>query len=88
MSKRELKCLKVLVEHYNSDYNCLFFRYIAKATRLNQQQVRRSVRSLTRKGLAQLVRGLVDDDNMLAGSGYCATQRGVGYIDEKNYDIK
>ena len=45
-------------------------------TKLEKTQVRRSVRSLARKGLAEFVRGLFDDDGMVAGSGYCCTRAG------------
>lgn len=72
ISDREKQCLKVLMSHGQDDY-CFFFKGISNDTKLTIIQVRRSVRSLARKGLAELIRGLIDDDGMLAGSGYIAT---------------
>ena len=80
ISEREQKCLKILAEHYQSDQNCLYFRAFTLSTRLNTKQVRRTVRSLARKGLAEYIRGLFDEDGMVAGSGYCATEEGYDLI--------
>jgi hypothetical protein len=44
----------------------------APATR----EVRRIVRQLARKGLAEFYRGLFDDEGRLCGSGYCITDAG------------
>lgn len=41
------------------------------------REVRRIVRQLARKGMAEFYRGLFDDDGMLCGSGYCVTQKGL-----------
>ena len=76
ISERERKCLMVLAEEYGSEANCLYMRHIADIAKLALVQVRRSVRSLARKGLAEYVRGLMDDDGV-AGSGYCATRAGA-----------
>lgn len=83
ISDRERKCLESLVMIY-SEYDegrCTYFRVISKQTGLTEQQVRRSVRSLARKGLAEYHRGLFDDDGFTAGSGYCATKAGAELID-------
>jgi len=79
ISKRELDCLKVLDEYYHSDQNCLYFRAFT-STKLKISQVRRAVRSLARKGYAEYVRGLFDDDGMVAGSGYCITKKGHEFL--------
>jgi predicted transcriptional regulator len=80
VSDRERKCLKILVEYSDSDASCLYFRTIARRTGLGRIQVKRSVRSLARKGLAEYIRGLFDDEGMVAGSGYCATQTGREFM--------
>lgn len=85
LSERERKCLVDLVEaggdeDYWEEGHCYYFRTIAKDTGLTEQQVRRSVRALARKGLAEHTRGLIDDDGMMAGSGYCATELGAKII--------
>lgn len=81
VSPRERKVLAVLAQHYSSDMNCLYFRYIASETGLEVKQVRRSVRSLARKGLAEYVKGLFNNDGEVAGSGYCCTREGRAVFD-------
>lgn len=83
VSERELRILEVLTDHYCMEGNCLYFSYIGKLTSLDRSQVKRSVRSLARKGFAEYVRGLFDDDGMVAGSGYCATRAGVDFFNTK-----
>jgi DNA-binding MarR family transcriptional regulator len=80
VSEREHKCLAVLAEIYDEESNCYYMRHIAKVTGLDLVQVRRSVRALARKGLAEYVRGLFDEDGMVAGSGYCCTRAGFELI--------
>ena len=59
ISDRERKCLEQLVEWYGDDErNCVYMKGIAAQTGLDMAQVRRSVRSLARKGLAEYQRGL------------------------------
>lgn len=77
ISENQLKVLQVLGEHFSADANCLYIRTIAKEAKLEQRIARIAVRALARKGLAQYVRGLFDDDGMVAGSGYCATREGA-----------
>ena len=77
LSENQLKVLRVLGKHYNSEYNCLYMRYIAKETGLEFRVVRLAVRALARKGLAEYHRGLFGDDGMVAGSGYCASYEGA-----------
>jgi DNA-binding MarR family transcriptional regulator len=76
LNARERTCLEELVAYYNAEGNCLYMGHIASTTGLTLSQVRRSVRSLARKGLVELVRGLTDDEGLLRGSGYCATRTG------------
>jgi len=52
-----------------------FFRSVAKRSRLNRQQARRAVRALARKGLAEYLGPLWDDEG-LVGSGYGVTSLG------------
>lgn len=72
---KERKCLKVLAEHYGLDSNYLYFIHIMDVTKLTRGEVRRAVRSLARKGLAEYRRGLWSDDGP-AGAGYCCTKEG------------
>lgn len=77
ISERERQCLRVLADEYSSECNCLYMRYIAQETKLDLVQVRRSVRSLARKGYAEYHRGLFNDDGQVAGSGYAASFEGA-----------
>ena len=80
ISDRERKCLEQLVEWYGDDErNCVYMKGIAAQTGLDMAQVRRSVRSLARKGLAEYQRGLMNEDGV-AGSGYCATEKGAALL--------
>lgn len=85
ISERERKCLEYLAKIYPHDEaNVAYFRDIAKKTGLEERKVRCAVRSLARKGLTEYVRGLFDDDGMVAGSGYAATYEGAKFIDPCN----
>jgi hypothetical protein len=66
--------LKVLDENYHE--NCLYSSGVVDLTGLNRLQARRAIKSLVRRGMAELQRGLFDDDGKIAGSGYSCTQAG------------
>lgn len=83
VSERELLCLKALatIDFENEDGHCSYFRAIAKLSGLPEDQTRKAVRSLVRKGLAEYHRGLFDDDAMVAGSGHCISREGKRYME-------
>lgn len=56
---------------------CWYFRGIADHTELSLPKVKRACRALKTQGLAECKHGLFDDDGMVAGSGYCATIKGL-----------
>jgi len=69
---------KVLAALYNEDGICFSgFAFLMEETGLDRKAVRRSCRSLKRKGLAQFASGLWDEDGEPRGSGYAATKEGV-----------
>lgn len=76
LTKSECMVLKCLEEHSGHDENCLPSGFIAALTDLSLLQARRAVKSLQRRGYAELVRGIFRDDGSLAGSGYCCTPEG------------
>lgn len=80
VNENERKVLEYLAESWSDEVNCYFFKGIAEQTKLEIKQVRRACRSLKKKGYAEFVRGLFDDDGMVAGSGYCATRKGAALI--------
>ena len=82
ISEREAKVLEVLADHFLSECNCLFFKTIASLSGVEKHLVRRVTRSLARKGLAEFIRGLFDDEGMVAGSGYCCTRAGKELSDQ------
>ena len=84
VSEREQAVLNILANHYeNDEANCLYMSYIANELKLEISQVRRAVRSLARKGLAILERGLMDYDGYLQGGGYRSTSGGYELIKSK-----
>lgn len=78
MSPNEKQALAALASAYvESDGFCyLSFAGIASRSGLDPKLVRRTVRSLARKGFAQYCRGLWTEDGEVAGSGYACTQAG------------
>ena len=80
INEKQKKVLKYLAQYWEDDYNCLFFKYIARTTKLTIKEVRRACRSLAKKGLTEYMTGLVDGDGMVAGSGYCCTEKGADFI--------
>ncbi len=86
MTDNDKKVLKVLVDHYDRECNCLHFSFLSEVTDLDCKAVRRIVRRLARNGMAQFVRGLFDDEGRVAGSGYCCTLKGK--IENEEYEQK
>jgi hypothetical protein len=77
LSERETLALNALAGCYNDDGNYLPFATIAARSGLDPKHVRRTVRSLARKGYAAYGRGLWRwDDGGPAGAGYCCTAAG------------
>ncbi|WP_439357734.1 hypothetical protein [Bradyrhizobium sp. DASA03007] len=76
VSERELKALRALGQVYADDGNYLSFRGIAQRSGLDPSHVRRSVRALARKGLAEFGKGLWCEDGP-RGAGYCCTHDGM-----------
>jgi Mn-dependent DtxR family transcriptional regulator len=81
MSPNERKALAALVEHYSIDFGYFTFATIASESGLAPHLVRRTVRSLARKGFAEYAKGLWTEDGRLAGAGYRATEAGRNAID-------
>ncbi len=71
------KCLDALDGLTRPDGEmCVPFKPIMSATELDRKTVRRTVRALARKGLAEYFRGLWSEDGQPAGAGYCITRAG------------
>lgn len=81
VSAREKQALMALFDNYSDDFGYLGFKTIAACSGLDIRHVRRSVRALARKGLAEYGRGLWTEDGEPAGSGYCCTRAGADYAD-------
>lgn len=79
----EKAVLALLAEEYDPVYGehpCFYTSGLQKSLKLKRIQVRRAVRSLVSKGLAELVKGLINEDTgLLAGSGYSTTDDGYRY---------
>lgn len=79
LTKREVPILHLLDEYTRPDGEfCVPFRRLSGEPKDSAwtREVRRIVRQLARKGMAELYRGLFTDDGMLCGSGYCITPAG------------
>lgn len=74
VSEREMLALNALAGTGEDYY--LNFKAVARRSGLRPEYVRRSVRALARKGLAEYGKGLWTEDGELAGSGYRATAAG------------
>jgi len=79
LNEKEKKILAALVEEWDSwgESGYFPFKSIANISGVDLKDVRRNVRSLARKGLAEFMKGLVDQDGIPAGAGYAATKKGV-----------
>lgn len=89
LGPQELKVLKVLANYWHEEGNCIYFKTIrqeAGTPKLSTGQIRRACRSLKRKGLAEYHRGLFTEDGEVAGSGYCATEKGSNLINPELID--
>lgn len=80
INENEEKVLESLAE-LDEGY-AKYFRAIVKETGLELKIVRRSCRSLKRKGLAEFMRGLFNEDGETAGSGYGCTPEGHKVCEE------
>ena len=78
MTPDAIKCLQVLNELSEPNGEmCVPFLPIMSHTELDRKTVRRNVRALARKGLAEYFRGLWSEETDLpAGAGYCITRKG------------
>lgn len=63
--------------------HCVPFNPLTAATGFDRAKTRRLVRLLARKNLAEYWRGLCTDDGDFAGAGYCVTDAGVAFLEEK-----
>jgi predicted transcriptional regulator len=61
---------------------CVPFAPIMSTTGLDRKHVRRCIRGLARKGLAEYFRGLFTEDGEMAGAGYCITREGRALVEK------
>lgn len=78
MVEGERRCLEYLAIHSRPHGEmCIAFRPIQEATGYDRAKVRRHVRALARKGLAEYHCALWTEDGTPAGAGYCITEAGI-----------
>lgn len=81
INENERKVLEKLVEAYEpEEWGAYGFKSLSLITELEIKAVRRSCRSLAKKGLAAYERTLWSDDGP-AGAGYRATEKGAEFIE-------
>lgn len=77
------KCLVVLAEMTAPNGEmCIPFAPIERQTGYDRKTVRRYVRALARKDLAEYFRGLCTVDGDFAGAGYCITRVGLALYED------
>lgn len=85
LTAREMPVLRMLdeVSQPNGEF-CVSFHHISGEPKdsAGTKEVRRIVRQLARKGLAEYHRGLFTDDGYFGGSGYCISARGRAALRE------
>lgn len=78
MSDMQAKCLHALASGTRPHGEmCWHFKSIEDATGLTRVHVKRSVRALFRKGMAEFHKGLCTEDGYFAGAGYCISPAGL-----------
>lgn len=86
LNEDEAKCLEILDKSYGNDL-VYSFSYYEADTGLDRKRVRRAIRSLARRGFAEYHKGLMDDDGMVAGSGYIGTKKGSDFLQEQQQKL-
>lgn len=88
VGKWEAKALLALADGSRPDGEmCFPFKTIAgHGDGLPLEKVRRAVRGLARKGLAEYHKALSDDDGRFVGAGYCITHLGLKVAEELEPD--
>lgn len=78
LSDREAKMLRAIAkEDAGIDGEMAWhFRGLARFSGIELHNVRRTIRALARKGLAEYCRGLSNEDGEFYGSGYALTKAG------------
>jgi Mn-dependent DtxR family transcriptional regulator len=76
LTEEHQRVLLALADFSREQELYLPFRRIVSESEVEPHRIRRIVRHLARKGLAQYERGLWTDDGEPAGSGYCITHQG------------
>lgn len=82
INDNERKVLEVLNSLTRRDGEaCITFKLLGDKAKMDIKAVRRSCRSLRRKGFAEFHSGLMDEEGMAAGSGYCVSEEGEIFFD-------
>jgi hypothetical protein len=77
ISPMQIKCLAALASMTRPHGEmCVGFNPVTNATGMVRSDVRRSIRALARKGMAEFHKGLTTEDGDMAGAGYCVTPFG------------
>lgn len=78
MIEGQQACLEALETlTYPNGERCSPFAPIERITGYDRRTVKRHVRALARKGLAEYFRGLCTEEGDFAGAGYCITTSGI-----------
>jgi hypothetical protein len=79
LSKNEAECLTAW-SNTVEEWDVLSFKLIGEQCTLDKTLIRRTVRALARKGYTVFVRGCMNDEGMVCGSGYALTAKGRQHV--------
>jgi len=78
MTDLELK-IKILELFGDSDEDVYYYRYFEKNTGEPRKRIKKVMDGLRNCGMVEHIKGLFDDDGMVAGSGFALTREATQY---------
>lgn len=85
MIEAHRKCLQSLADLTSPNGEmCVPFAPVERETGYDRRTVRRHIRALARKGLAEYFKGLCTESGDFAGAGYCITKAGRMMLEKKD----
>lgn len=76
-----VKIVKVLADQTDTwGEVCFYMRHIEEDTKLTRKEIVKACRTLRQLGYIEYIRGLMDEDGKVAGSGYCITSLGKALV--------
>ncbi len=74
----------VLIELRDSEEYCVNYAYLDGVKGMHRKELEPVIKHLKELGYITFWRGLMDDDGVPAGSGWCRSRAGNDYVEEHN----